>query len=110
MDCKYPKYPHWYCPDEKKMICDDDMMDDMCFNPPMPCSMPCAETLKQRLLGLIGDRIIFSVDARLCRSKGTLCGILSYVGCDFIIVSLCLHRKALSLHVPIDMLRYVSPY
>lgn len=101
------KYPHWYhdhdmeCCDypDKDMVCCDDMP-----HRPYP-----AETLKDRIMCLLGDEVLFSVDARICHRE-SFCGTLCYVGCDFIVVNVCLNRKSISLHVPIKMLRFIAPY
>ena len=47
------------------------------------------------------------VDARVC-GRETLCGSLCYVGCDFVIVNICLHRKPVSMYVPIHMIRFLA--
>lgn len=74
--------------------------------------MPYINTLpdasfKDRLLGMLGNKVLFSVDARIC-GKETLTGSLCYVGCDFIIVNVCIHRKPLSMYVPINMIRFFA--
>lgn len=100
MDCNYP---HWYNKDcvEKN----DDMECHGGYDHHM-CAYPDA-SFKDRLLGMLGNKILFSVDARVC-GREALCGSLCYVGCDFIIVNLCLHRKPISMYVPIHMLRFLA--
>ncbi|GBG57059.1 hypothetical protein SPFL3102_03517 [Sporomusaceae bacterium FL31] len=105
MDCKYP---HWY-QDEKMEPCCDYMEKDMCEYPgPKVHAFPDA-TFRDRLLCLLGDEILFSVDARLC-GRESFCGTLCYVGCDFIIVNVCMHRKSLSMHIPVYMIRFFAPF
>lgn len=101
------KYPHWYhghdmeCCDypEKEIVCCDEK----------PRPQYATETLKDRIMCLLGDEVLFSVDARICH-KESFCGTLCYVGCDFIVVNVCLGRKAVSMHVPIKMIRFIAPF
>jgi hypothetical protein len=85
------KYPHWYHGEEKVE------------------SYEYQASFQDRLLCLLGDEVLFSVDARICRSE-SFCGTLCFVGCDFIIVSTCQRGKAISMHVPIRMLRFIAPF
>ena len=104
------KYPHWYCDDEKSPVCDCDdqgMMYEDCTNYKMQPFQ--TETLKDRIMCMLGNEVMFSVDARICRRE-TFCGTLCYVGCDFIIVNVCLRGKSASLHIPIRMLRFITPF
>jgi hypothetical protein len=106
MDCKYP---HWYHGD--KMECCEEMDKDMCYDEHMYPKMynyPDA-MFKDRLLCLLGDEVLFSVDARFC-GRESFCGTLCYVGCDFIIVNVCIRRRPVSMHVPIKMIRFIAPY
>ena len=106
MDCKYP---HWYHGD--KMECCEPMDKDMCCDEHMHSKMynyPDA-VFKDRLLCLLGDEVLFSVDARFC-GRESFCGTLCYVGCDFIIVNVCIRRRPVSMHVPIKMIRFIAPY
>lgn len=106
MDCKYP---HWYHGD--KMECCDEMDKDMCCDEHMHPKMynyPDS-VFKDRLLCLLGDEVLFSVDARFC-GRESFCGTLCYVGCDFIIVNACLRRRPISMHVPIKMIRFIAPF
>lgn len=104
MDCKYP---HWYMDDDNLGECCDYPQHDMvCDDYKMAYPM---ESFKDRLLCLLGDEVLFSVDARFC-GKETFCGTLCYIGCDFIIVNVCVRRQSLSMHIPIRMLRFISPY
>jgi len=103
------KYPHWYHGDDKMDdYCDCMEKDMICENYPYKPAYP-VESLKDRILCFLGDEVLFSVDARLC-GRESLCGTLCYVGCDFIIVNTCIHRKPISLHVPIKMLRFIAPF
>ena len=109
MDCKYP---HWYqCDDHSEPCCDDYMAKDVCCDEPMAYKMYDfhRESLKDRILCLLGDEILFSVDARIC-GRESFCGTLCYVGCDFIIVNVNIRRRCLSLHVPIKMIRFIAPF
>ena len=105
------KYPHWYNAEDKMDPCCDYMGKEMMYEEHMPhkimSELP-GETFKDRLLCLLGDEILFSVDARIgCRES--FCGTLCYVGCNFIIVNICIRRRPLSMHIPIKMLRFVAP-
>lgn len=105
------KYPHWYHDDmgpcydymEKKVMPEEPMM------PPKMMHGCCDANFKDRLLCLLGDEVLFSVDARIC-GRESFCGTLCYVGCDFLIVNVCIHRKSVSMHIPIKMLRFIAPY
>ncbi len=102
------KYPHWYH-DEMEECCPpmgQSMMHQECM-PPKAYAYP-ENSFKDRLLCMLGDDVIFSVDARICRQE-SFCGTLCHVGCDFIIVNVCKHRKPLSMMVPIKMLRFIGP-
>lgn len=114
MDDKQPKYAHWYCHndsccDGKDMMCDEDIM--MCEKPmPYKVKMYPTESLMDRLLCLLGNKVILSVDAPLFKKKRTFCGILCFVGCDFVVLSICSRKRPLTLHIPICMIRYITPY
>ena len=103
------KYPHWYYGDgDGDGGCDCDM--------PHPYENVSREMdgfsearFNDRLLSLLGDEILFSVDARIGK-RDSFCGTLCYIGCDFIIVNVCLCHKSVSMHVPIRMLRFVAPF
>ncbi|EAX47158.1 hypothetical protein TcarDRAFT_0797 [Thermosinus carboxydivorans Nor1] len=102
------KYPHWYPEHEtcceypgKDMVCDEHM--------PYKMMDFALDTFKDRILCMLGDEIIFSVDARIC-GRESFCGTLCYVGCDFIIVNVCLGRRPVSMHIPLRMLRFIAPY
>ncbi|MDF2500674.1 MAG: hypothetical protein K0Q77_1388 [Anaerosporomusa subterranea] len=106
------KYPHWYCDDEKSPVCDYDdkeMMFDDCTNYKMQPFQTETETLKDRIMCMLGNEVMLSVDARICRRE-TFCGTLCYVGCDFIIVNVCLRGKSASMHIPLRMLRFIAPF
>ncbi len=106
------KYPHWYHECEPVAPCCEAMeKDDVCCEDGMPHKLyPYQEAnFKDRLLCLLGDEVLFSVDACICKHH-SFCGTLCYVGCDFIIVNVCLHRKPVSIHVPIKMLRFIAPF
>ncbi|SEP43338.1 hypothetical protein [Propionispora vibrioides] len=106
MDCKYP---HWYHDEEKMEPCCDPMDTGMYDSMPgKVLSFPDAH-FKDRLMCLLGDEVLFSVDARFC-GRESFCGTLCYVGCDFIIVNTCFHRKSISMHIPIKMLRFIAPF
>lgn len=100
------KFPHWYHEDME--CCDYPEKEMMCCEE-MPNRAYPAETLKDRIMCLLGDEVLFSVDARIC-GRESFCGTLCYVGCDFIVVNVCLGRKSVSMHVPIKMLRFIAPY
>lgn len=103
------KYPHWYHDSEKMDYCCDDMGKD-CFEPVSGKIYAFPDsTFKDRLLCLLGDEVLFSVDASLCRRQ-SFCGTLCYVGCDFIIVNACVRRKSISMHIPINMIRFIAPF
>lgn len=103
------KYPHWYCEEEKGPLCDcnnaEMMYDDMQYKM-QPYQ---SETLKDRILCMLGNEVMLSVDARICRRE-TFCGILCYVGCDFIIVNVALRGKPASMHIPFRMIRFITPF
>jgi len=103
------KYPHWYH-EEMEPCCDymdKKMMPEECCTPPKAYSYP-ENSFKDRLLCMLGDDVIFSVDARICRQE-SFCGSLCYVGCDFIIVNVCMRKTPLSMMVPIKMIRFIGP-
>lgn len=108
------KYPHWYHDNDKMDCCCEEMEmeKDMCdCMPGMPgkvFSYPNS-SFKDRLLCLLGDEVLFSVDANFC-GRESFCGTLCYVGCDFIIVNTCIHHRSLSMHIPICMLRFIAPF
>lgn len=104
MDCKYP---HWYHEDGKDLC--DCMPKDMMFEDATCCKSYAMESLKDRILCLLGNDVLFSVDARICRRE-TFCGTLCFVGCDFIIVNVVIRGCATSLHIPLKMLRFIAPY
>jgi len=91
------KYPHWY---------HEDM--GPCCEPEEPVNC-CDANFKDRLLCLLGDNVLFSVDARICHRE-SFCGTLCYVGCDFIIVNVCVRRRSVSMHIPIRMIRFIAPF
>lgn len=99
MDCNYP---HWYnkdcCPENSEMPYN-------CCEPHMN-AYPDA-SFKDRLLGMLGNKVLLSVDARIC-GRETLCGSLCYVGCDFIIVNVCIRRKPISMYIPIHKIRFFA--
>lgn len=99
MDCNYP---HWY---NNECVETPNEMGYNCCEPRMG-AYPDA-SFKDRLLGMLGNKVLFSVDARVC-GRETLCGSLCYVGCDFIIVNVCIHRKPISMYVPICMIRFFA--
>jgi hypothetical protein len=102
------KYPHWYHDEMEECYnhMDQPMMHQECMPPK---AYTCPETsFKERLMCMLGSDVIFSVDARICRHE-SFCGTLCHVGCDFIIVNICLHRKPLSMMVPIKMIRFIGP-
>jgi hypothetical protein len=110
------KYPHWYHDDMGP--CYEKMMHEGPFEGPMIHEEPmmphkihacCDSNFKDRLLCLLGDQVLFSVDARICHRE-SFCGTLCYVGCDFIIVNVCVHRRSVSMHIPIRMIRFIAPY
>lgn len=102
MDCNYP---HWYNNNECAEPCANDMQNCGYYDPRM-YAMPDA-SFKDRLLGMLGNKILISVDARLC-GRETLCGSLCYVGCDFIIVNVCMKHKPVSMYIPICMIRFLA--
>lgn len=72
MDCKYP---HWYqCDDDVEPCCDDYMAKEACCDEPMAYKMYDfhRESLKDRILCLLGDEVIFSVDARICSRESQI--------------------------------------
>ena len=102
------KYPHWYH-EEMEECCnhmDQPMMHQECM-PPTAYTRP-ENSFKDRLMCMLGTDVVFSVDARICRQE-TFCGTLCHVGCDFIIVNICMKRKPLSMMVPIKMIRFIGP-
>lgn len=104
------KYPHWYqCDDHMEPCCDD--YKDACCDEPMTYKMYDfhRESLKDRILCLLGCEVLFSVDAKIC-GRESFCGTLCYVGCDFIIVNVNVKRCCLSMHVPIKMIRFIAPF
>lgn len=101
------KYPHWYHGDN--MECCDYPGEMMCCEEEMPNRMYVSETLKDRIMCLLGSEVLFSVDARIC-GRESFCGTLCYVGCDFIIVNVCLGRRSVSMHIPLKMLRFIAPF
>ncbi|VBB08690.1 Hypothetical protein LUCI_3968 [Lucifera butyrica] len=104
------KYPHWYHGEDKMEPCCDYMGPEMmCEEEHMPQKMYYTETFQDRIMTLLGDEVLFSVDARIGRRE-SFCGTLCYVGCNFIIVNVCLCGKSLSMHIPIKCLRFIAPY
>lgn len=105
------KYPHWYQDGEKDDSCCDYMEDEFCCDGAYPGKVHALgdATFKDRLLCLLGDEVIVSVDARIC-GRDSFCGTLCYVGCDFLIVNACIRRKPVSLHIPIKMIRFIAPF
>jgi len=101
------KYPHWY--QENPEFCPDECMTNCCEEVPYKLWDFHRETLKDRILCLLGCEVLFSVDARICKRE-SFCGTLCYVGCDFIIVNVNMRRRCLSMHIPICMLRYIAPF
>lgn len=99
MECNYP---HWY---NNECVETANEPGYNCCEPRMN-AYPDA-SFKDRLLGMLGNKVLFSVDARLC-GRETLCGSLCYVGCDFVIVNVCIHRKPLSMYIPIHMIRFFA--
>ncbi|MGI6093698.1 MAG: hypothetical protein GX348_00715 [Veillonellaceae bacterium] len=105
------KYPHWYQDCEKFEPCCDYMEEDYCCDDMHHGKVQALgdSSFRDRLLCLLGDEILFSVDARIC-GRESFCGTLCYVGCDFIIVNACIRRKSVSMHIPIKMLRFFAPF
>lgn len=103
------KYPHWYCDEEKSPVCDFDGREMMCEDNMNYKMQPFTETLKDRIMCMLGNEVMLSVDARICRRE-TFCGTLCYVGCDFIIVNVSLRGKPASMHIPLKMLRFITPF
>lgn len=99
MDCNYP---HWY----NKDCCPETTEVPYNYCEPRMNAYPDA-SFKDRLLGMLGNKVLFSVDARIC-GRETICGSLCYVGCDFIIVNVCIHRKPISMYIPIHMIRFFA--
>jgi len=108
MDCKYP---HWYEGEKTEPGYEDYVVPDTCCEETFPYKMYDfhRESLKDRILCLLGCEIIFSVDARICHRE-SFCGTLCYVGCDFIIVNVNVRHRCLSMHVPIKMIRFIAPF
>lgn len=104
------KYPHWYQEGPMEPCCEEYMVKDPCCEE-VPYKMFDfhRESLKDRILCLLGCEVIFSVDARICRRE-SFCGTLCYVGCDFIIVNVTVRRRCLSMHIPIKMIRFIAPF
>lgn len=102
------KYPHWY---NEGMECCEEMGKEMCCDNPMTSKVIAFQnaSFKDRLLTLLGDEVLFSVDARICRRE-SFCGTLCYVGCDFVIVNVCLRHQSVSMHIPINMIRFIAPF
>lgn len=98
-------YPHWYH-DEP---CVEGPMDEMCCEEKANVYPYPGGTLKDRLLCMLGNEVIFSVDASIC-GRSSLVGVLCYVGCDFIIVNSVIRCKRIPLHIPINMIRLIAPY
>ena len=100
------KYPHWYqCKPE------ECMEEEPCMYPKQSKVKLCHdEYLKDRLLCLIGMKVLVSVCAPVTRKcRTTFCGTLCYIGCDFIIVNVCVCKKPLSLHIPMSAIRFIAP-
>jgi hypothetical protein len=103
------KYPHWYQDGYMEPCCDDYMVNNMCCEEtPYKMFEFHRESLKDRILCLLGCEVLFSVDARICRRE-SFCGTLCYVGCDFIIVNVNIRHRCLSMHIPIKALRFIAP-
>jgi hypothetical protein len=106
------KYPHWYHDGAQMGHGEECCMEpDLMYGelPPHKVRAFPDSAFKDRLLCLLGDEVLFSVDARI-RHQESFCGTLCYVGCDFIIVNTCICRKSISMHVPICMLRFIAPF
>lgn len=114
------KYPHWYMEDDK---CDSCYLDDMKEMKQKCCEYPmgtmkkhmydcCGDTLRDRLQYFMGDEVLVSVDAGISRRdcSSAFCGRLCYIGCDFIIVDIVVRGKPAPLHIPIRMIRFISPF
>ncbi|MBP2649763.1 MAG: hypothetical protein H6Q74_588 [Firmicutes bacterium] len=65
MDCKYP---HWYQGEKMDRGYEDYMVPDPCCEEALPYKMYDfhRESMKDRILCLLGCEVIFSVDARIC--------------------------------------------
>lgn len=72
------KYPHWYHQDGPvDCCCPDEYMVNCCEEVPGRTWDFHRESLKDRILCLLGCEVIFSVDARICsRESQTLKSIL----------------------------------
>ena len=64
------KYPHWYQDGNMEPCCDDYMVNNGYFEE-LPYKMFefHRESLKDRILCLLGCEVLFSVDARLCNRR-----------------------------------------
>ncbi|WP_425057800.1 hypothetical protein SCACP_23410 [Sporomusa carbonis] len=109
------KYPHWYGPEDKMSCCvdypDKDMMccDDNFIDDHMAYKM-YGDNFKDRLMCFLGDEVVLGTDAIISHKCSTFCGTICYVGCDYIIVNSTYCRRAISLHVPIKMIRFIAPF
>jgi len=104
------KYPHWYQDGNLEPCCEDYLVKDMCCEEaPYKMFEFHRESLKDRILCLLGCEVLFSVDARIC-GRESFCGTLCYVGCDFIIVNVNVRHRCISMHIPIKMIRFIAPY
>lgn len=103
------KYPHWFCNDEKLPACNFDGDKELAA-PESCCKIhPSTEMLKDRIMCMLGNEVMLSVDARIC-GRETFCGTLCYVGCDFIILNICMRGRPASMHIPLKMLRFIVPF
>jgi hypothetical protein len=60
------KYPHWF-QGAAEGCCGEYPPQEVCCEEPVPYKMfEYRETLKDRILCLLGDEVLFSVDARIC--------------------------------------------
>lgn len=105
------KYPHWYHEDS----CMEPTCDCMEHQPMMHDCMPMygehhfmhQENFSDHLMRMMGNRVLISLDASFCKCK-SLCGILCFVGCDFVILNICRRRKPIAMHIPINMIKYIA--
>lgn len=117
------KYPHWYMDDDKYDDCCPDGMKEMKEMNEMCCEHPmgmmkkhtydcCGDSLRDRLQYFMGDEVLVSVDAGISHRDCTsaFCGRLCYIGCDFIIVDIVIRGRPAPLHIPLKMIRFISPF
>lgn len=83
-----------------------------CKNMPEKKMHMYGEGLRERLHRFYGDEVLVNVDAMLCsKCEGQcICGRLSMVCSDFIVVDVNLGGRVAPLHIPLMAIRFIAPF